>query len=325
MEQLSLSLDSARQGLPTSPDIELEHVAAAIRALDPDGSRFATVLRNTIDQLLDGENTGRYDWKDLMKTEKTHAGTLVEINLQRAFKFGDGIDMDYSIAGIDVDAKYSQKFGGWMIPPEAKNHLCLLVWADDYKSIWSAGLIRIGESILNTGGNRDSKATIRADARKRITWLWHNCELPENVLLHIDPLTRSRIFLPADGQQRVNELFRSVHGRRVGRGVVRTVARQSDYMARVREGKGRARTVLRDEGIIILGGFRAHQKLALDLGGPVPRPGEFVAHPVMRARPEHKNRPRAEIAGELWVVAEPGETRDKPAPVVQNPQRTHKT
>lgn len=64
-------------------DPELERVYEHVKALDPAGRRFGRVLRDTIDQLLNGEVTGRYDWKTLFKTEKTHAGTLVEINLQR--------------------------------------------------------------------------------------------------------------------------------------------------------------------------------------------------------------------------------------------------
>jgi hypothetical protein len=106
-------------------------VAAELRALDPNGSRTAQVLRNTFDQLYDGQRTGRYRWDQLYKTEKTHCGTLVEINLQREFKFLDGDVLDYTIANVDVDCKYSQTVGGWMIPPEARDHVCLVVSASD--------------------------------------------------------------------------------------------------------------------------------------------------------------------------------------------------
>lgn len=294
-------------------DPELAAVHAHLRRHDPAGQRFAAVLRRTIDQLLNGEATGRYDWSSLYKTEKTHAGTLVEINLQREFEFADGIDMDYRIEGIDVDCKYSQQFGSWMIPPEAEGHLCLLVWADDRASLWSAGLLRIEREWLNVGTNRDMKYTVKAKHRDKITWLWKDALLPENILLHLDEATRARILIPGKnkGQARVRELFRSVHGRRIGRGVVRTAAQQLDYMARVREGdKGRARPALRQEGIIILGDYQSHQAVARALGGPAPGEGEFVAHRVARARPEHGDRPRALIDGEFWVVARPGEPWD---------------
>lgn len=305
-------------------DAELTIVRDHLLQLDPDGKRFATILRNTIDQLLNGEATGRYDWNTLFKTEKTHAGTLVEINLQREFTFEDGDATDYRIAGVQVDCKYSQRFGMWMIPPEALGHLCLLVWADDHLSRWSAGLMRIKREWLNGGTNRDMKFTVKASHRDKIFWLWKDAQLPENVLLHLDEAIRARILIPGKnkGQARVRELFRSVHGKRIGRGVVRTAAQQLDYMARVREGdKGRARPALRPEGIIILGDYQSHQAVARALGGPVPGEGEFVAHRVARARPEHHDRPHAAIDGAYWVIARPGEVAD-PAPQLPEAQES---
>ena len=65
------------------PDAELQAVAEYLLSNDPAGARTAKVLRLTFDMLLDGQHTGRYRWDQLYKTEKTHFGTLVEINLQR--------------------------------------------------------------------------------------------------------------------------------------------------------------------------------------------------------------------------------------------------
>ncbi|MFD5630529.1 NaeI family type II restriction endonuclease [Streptomyces sp. NPDC127072] len=290
-----------------------------IRALDPTGNRFASVLRDTIDQLLNGEATGRYDWKTLFKTEKTHAGTLVEINLQREFKFDDGADvaggqhpMDYRIRGIDVDCKFSQDFGGWMIPPEAMGYICLLVWADDYRSRWSAGLFRVRGEWLNTGSNRDRKLTVKAEHRNKIVWLWRDAELPENVLLHLPDSIRKRILLEGSrkGQKRVIELFRQVQNRRIGRGAIRTAAQQLDYMARLREGEGRARTVLREEGIVIVGPYGRHQAIALQIGAEVPQRGEFVSFRVAEAKPHHGDNPRVELEGRHWVLAEPSDPEE---------------
>ena len=149
--------------MPAQADMELEAVAEAIRKLDPAGGRIAQVLRDTFDQLYDGQRTGRYRVDQLYKTEKTYCGTLVEINLHREFKFADGVEMDYRIAGVEVDCKFSQTKGGWMIPPEAHGHLCLVVWAEDNADPkWSLGLVRITVDRLNSGGNRDKKATLNA-------------------------------------------------------------------------------------------------------------------------------------------------------------------
>ena len=70
-------------GIPESrsDDGERDRVAEHLLALDPAGQRFGRALRRTIDMLLDGQHTGRYRWDQLHKTEKTHACTLVEINL----------------------------------------------------------------------------------------------------------------------------------------------------------------------------------------------------------------------------------------------------
>ena len=120
-----------------SEDEALTQVATALKRLDPNGALTAQVLRDTFDQIYDGQRTGRYSIERLAKTERTHIGTLVEINLQRRFKYADGNELDFSIAGHDVDAKYSMHFGGWMVPVEAQGKLCMLLHADDYLAQWS--------------------------------------------------------------------------------------------------------------------------------------------------------------------------------------------
>lgn len=61
-------------------DPAVDEVAEALLALEPTGARWAAVVRHTYDMLYNGAETGRYLWKDLAKTEKTHFGTLFEIN-----------------------------------------------------------------------------------------------------------------------------------------------------------------------------------------------------------------------------------------------------
>ena len=52
---------------------------------DPDDARFARVLRESLDQVLDGPRSGRFRYADLGKTEKTHVGTVVEISVVKEF------------------------------------------------------------------------------------------------------------------------------------------------------------------------------------------------------------------------------------------------
>ena len=143
-----------------------------LHLLDPAGDRVAAVLRDTLDQIYDGQHTGRWHYDQLNKTEKTHVGTLVEINLHRRFGFADGTVTDYRIAGVDVDCKYSMTYGGWELPPEAIGQICLLITADDQRSSWPAGLLRVAEPLLRGGSNRDAKRQLRASSHQRIRALW---------------------------------------------------------------------------------------------------------------------------------------------------------
>jgi hypothetical protein len=217
----------------------------------------------------------------LVRTEKTHAGTLVEIALARALPLADGTALDYTIAGTDVDCKFSHRLGGWMIPPEAEAKLLLLVQASDEDGTWSAGLIRASEANLSPAGNRDGKRTLNERGRATVRWLHVRAPLQENVLIKMPERDVAAVFALPSGQQRVNELFRRAQRMRVSRTVVATVAMQDDYMKRVRDGGG-ARDQLRDEGIVIFGDYAGDQLLAAALGLPRPGAGEFVSARLAR-------------------------------------------
>ncbi|MFF9512174.1 NaeI family type II restriction endonuclease [Streptomyces sp. NPDC014724] len=284
-------------------DEELIAAYRAVRDLDLDGTRVGRVLRDAIDEVLNGEVTGRYDLKHLTKAERAHLGSLVNIAIQREFVFEDGHAMDFSIAGVDVDCRFSLTFGGWMLPHGTLGHICLLVWADDYLSRWSVGLLRVKQEWLNTGRNRDLRAMLKAGHRDKILWLWRDAMLSENILLHMPDTDREAVFGNRSGQGRLNELFRRAQGRRIGRNAVRTVVQQKDYMKRIR-GNGGSRSALRDEGIIIMGDYDAHRHIARQLGLPVPREGEFVSARVIPALPRI-GKPLAEMDGRLWSLASP--------------------
>ncbi|OJT17511.1 hypothetical protein BO221_45765 [Archangium sp. Cb G35] len=294
----------SRRRKVASSDPQLETVRRAILELDPNGIRIGQVLRDTIDQLLDGVHTGRYKWDQLFKTEKTHAGTLVEINLQREFKFKDGALLDYSIKDIEADCKFSQSLYGWMIPPEAEDHLCLAVWASDEKSMWSAGLVRASKQHLSSGENRDRKRTLSQTGRGAITWLFENHPLPPNVFLRLAPEKVDHILdTTKSGQERVNRLFMQARELIISRAAVATAAQQDDFMKRVRENGG-AREKLRRFGVVILG--HEHRELARALKLAVPEKGEFVSVQLVRV-PAESSRPAVIIEEERWAVALPGE------------------
>jgi hypothetical protein len=296
-------------------DPELAAVAASLVALDPDGSQMAAAIRGALDMLLDGQHTGRYRWDQLHKTEKTHAGTLVEIALARSLRLADGTVLDYTIAGADVDCKFSHRMGGWMIPPEADGQLMLLVQASDEDGAWSAGLVRAVSEHLSPGGNRDGKRALNDRGRAAVCWLHHRAALAENALIRLPERDVSAIFSFGSGQQRVNELFRRAQRMRVSRTVVATVAMQDDYMKRVRDGGG-ARDQLRGEGIVIFGDYAGDQLLAAALDLPRPGPGEFVSARLARRASGHDPYARSiRLEGADWLLASAGDPAG-PAPAL---------
>src|SRR5256884_7778850 len=194
---------------------------------------MAAAIRGRLDRLLDGQHTGRYRWDQLHKTEKTHAGTLVEIALARVLRLADGAALDYTIAGADVDCKFSPRMAGWMTPPESDGQLMLLVEASDEDGTWSAGLVRAAAENLSRAGNRDGKRSLNEHGRTAVRWLHARAPLQENVLIRLPERDVAAIFAAGSGQQRVNELFRRAQRMPVSRTVVATVAMQEIGRAHV--------------------------------------------------------------------------------------------
>lgn len=296
--------------MKSTSDRPLAAVAAELDHLDPGGSRWAAVVRHTYDMIYNGQETGRYRWDQLMKTEKTHFGTLLEINAQREFGFDDGDTTDYRIAGHQVDAKWSQKDGGWMLPPEVFGELALVMTGSDDRSMWSLGLIRVSPEVRREGTNRDKKSSLNAHGRQAITWLWRDAPLRPNVLLQLDTDTVTSILNHRSGTQRLAHLFREAEGMIVHRNAVGTVARQLDAQKRVR-GNGGARTALQPEGLLILSG-KYHRDLAAQLGVPVPLADEYIS---VRVVPTIETD-YPTIEGQRWRRARPGEPATVPAPTL---------
>lgn len=295
-------------------DPALDEVAAELMRLDPDGVRWASVIRRTYDMIYNGQETGRYRWDQLMKTEKTHFGTLMEINAQREFEFEGGDTTDYRISGHQVDAKWSQTSGSWMLPPEVFGELALVVTGSDLESVWSLGLIRITAEVRKESTNRDKKSQLNVLGRDSVQWLWKDAPLRPNVLLQLPRDVVDDIFDSRFGTQRTHRLFRAAVDMIVHRNIVATVSRQLDHQKRVRYNGG-SRSVLAPEGYLILSGLY-HRQLAEDLGVPVPRQDEYVS---VRVVPSEDNT-GALIGGRRWRQARPDETSREPAPRIDEPK-----
>lgn len=294
-------------------DRELLAVWNWFRKEDPTGARTMQAIRESLDQVLDGPRTGRYRYSELRKTEQTHVGTIVEINIGKAFSLSDGKRMDYTVAGVDVDCKYSKNMWEWQFPLEATGHITLLTWANDSTSRWSAGLWRVNEEHLarRGKGNQDKKRTMYKPGREEIRWLWREYPLDENLLLHLDPAITDAIFSQRSGMQAMNELFRRVQGRIVRREVILTVGKQRDAPRRARQ--TRERKHLGKEGILVLGHYAWDVAAASQLGLPIPKNGEWVA---ARVTPDgNATAAYFEVEGQRWRLAEPGD-EVVPAPAI---------
>lgn len=305
------------------PDPARDMVVTAFLAADPTGLRAARVFRETFDQLYDGQHTGRFKWEQLYKTEKTHYGTLLEINLRREFDdvIDDGELLDYRVLGEDLDCKYSQTMGGWMLPPECFGHLLLVATANDQAGTWSLGVVRASDENRRTSANRDGKTGLNVRGRSQIAWVRVSESLPPNVLLGLDEVTLAAVLKPSTGQPRVIELLRRVQKTRIGRNTIATLGKQSDYMARIRDNGHGARTVLRAEGYIIPGGdFEVHRNVAIQLGVEPPQPGEVVSIRVVES--DRGEAWTVELEGRLWRAARDHEVSTGPAPRLPDTRRS---
>lgn len=284
-------------------DPAIHAVRDAVASADPDGVLMGMAVRATYDQLYDGQRTGRWDVRQLCKTEKTHMGTLVEINLQRRLRFSDGDVLDYNIAGHEVDCKFSQALYGWSIPIEMyvpKPQIALLMWANDYEAVWLAGFLRTEDAYLRSSRNRDGKRVVNDAGADRILWLQERGDLPENILLRLSPQERGAIMAPTSGQRRLDELFARVQGTLIDRETILRVAQQDDPLKRVRD----ARSHLHASGIVIFGHYHPHPDMAERLLLPRPRPGQFVSARLTRWM-VGDFEPFIDLGGTAWRLARP--------------------
>ena len=307
------------QTLPPAPSI-----AGVVRWFEeqPDGrERFAWVLRDSLDELLDGQRTRRWCYQQLNKTEKTHLGTKVELGLTSEFDISDGTDLDWEIDGIDVDCKFSKDFGGWEIPMEmylcddheqsgTADHLALLVWLSDDDAQWAAGVLQIRDELLrfktdSSGSkrrqyNRDNKRRLNDEGANSAYWLWDGLQdLPPNLLRRTSQESRRRILLNTSGQERVNALLREIQGEIIDRSTMVTVAQQKDPMKRARDARLPAH--LGSEGFLILGHQGPDPHIARGLDLPVPEKGELVSCRVVPA--EHEASRKVWLGKGWWRLA----------------------
>jgi hypothetical protein len=257
-----------------TPDAQFEKVYSHISGLLIAPEDLAGALRDDIDWLIDSARTARTRIRELDKTEKTYLGTRVERLIRSYFGFEKG-RRDLVVCGIDVDVKNTIA-QTWTIGPELIGELCLLVRINDTAQKLDLGVFRAASDSLNPGANRDGKRSVSAKGMQTIKWLLDGQRLPSSPLGVLSSQKWAEIAKLTSGNERVAELFRSTIGRIVRREAVQAAAMQKDYMKRLRKNGG-ARDTLEAEGILVLGDRAEDAALAVQLGLPSPRSGEFIA------------------------------------------------
>lgn len=289
-------------------DGELLALARVFSGLDPDGRLFAAMLRDCLDTTLDTRNTGRFDLGELRLDERARIPWELTSALQATFPFVPGRPSDLVWERPQGDVPFDLKvsfLGPWQrFDRDAVGTVFLIVHADDTRSRWSAGLIRLRPEHLTRSTNRDGSSALTAEARRTaVLWLHRDAPLPENVLLHLDPRTREAILSRQGDVARVAELFRRVRFRTVPASALRPLIRVTDPARTVRL----AATTLRQDGLLLLTGNPRGRETAETLRLPVPEPDEYVCAPLTRRRSEHGARPSVVADGAAWVVAGEGD------------------
>ena len=253
---------------------EIERRAGGTSAL---AAEIPIMLRECIDALINTPRTGRRDFNELEKVEKTFIGTHVEIVIRRFLRLERGI-LDTVILGHDVDIKFTTG-DNWTIPPEAYGHPCLVIAADEERALCYMGLIVIRPEVMHGGaGNRDAKRGISSEGFSNILWLLCDHPYPPNFWRTVASSAIERITSARSGNERVSALFEEVQGRPISRDVIDATARQKDFTRRTRADNGRgSRDTLLEQGILLLTGTK-HPALIEALGLPFCRRGEYITY-----------------------------------------------
>ncbi|WP_301252912.1 NaeI family type II restriction endonuclease [Streptomyces somaliensis] len=272
-------------------DAELLMLARLFNDLDPDGRVMAGAVRESLDAVLDPEGTGRYDVTGLDERERARIGPRLELELRRVFPAAPPFRLGLSLGGDRDRAPF---------PRAEHGDVCLVVRVHDAHARWSAGLLRIRPGTTVAPERRGAPTPPTARVRSAVLWLHRGAPLPENVLLRLPEADRAAVLAAGSAVERTAELFRRVRERPVPEAALRAVTRRRDAARLVRE----AASVLRGEGVLVVGGNRRGRELAGALRIRVPDADAYVSVRLTRRRPHHGG-PSVLAGGVAWVVAGP--------------------
>lgn len=164
-----------------------------------------------------------------------------------------------------------------MIPTEAIDKPCILIACDEDEFRCYVGVFVAHLSNLSVSTNRDAKRTLTPAGFENILWLVNGVSYPANFWSGVSKVDAQHIMdmKNAGGSERLRRLFTVVQEKPVSRDVIEGVARQKDYMKRLRNNGG-ARGLLAADGIALLSG-KYDSRLIKKLSLPVCTGDEFIS------------------------------------------------
>lgn len=239
---------------------------------------YTEAIRNSIDYVLDGARTGRFDLRSpkVHPGERASVGAKLEYEVLRVFSLPKSKPLDTLVSEIPVDIKAT--IGkNWTIPTEAHCQLCICTQIDLTRNRHRTWLVRTHRSWLYRGaGNNDGKRGLAAQARDQ--WsvpLYDWTALPVNPLTFLTEEQADQVLAEKPGQvKRLLMMFRFLEGRIIPRNVILTVgAGNGDPMRRARQ----ARDEAAEEGLTLLCGDWVESRDQAAARGISLRPGEWIA------------------------------------------------
>ncbi|RSS47257.1 hypothetical protein EF912_26890 [Streptomyces sp. WAC07061] len=279
--------------LAPADDPDAQAVLDWLRPFDV-GGLYTRAIANSIDYVLDGARTGRYDLSapDVHPGERASVGAKLEYEVLRSFSLPKQAPLDTCIASVPVDIKATVG-ANWAIPSEAHCQLCICTQIQLGRSRHRSWLVRAHRSWLYRGkGNKDGKRGLAVDARER--WsipLYDWTPLPVNPLTRLTAEEAARVLAKRPGQEhRFALMFRYLEGQVISRSVIATVgAGRHDPLRRARNIR---KHLARDGLTLLCGKWRDQQDLAaahkITLG-----PEDWVALRLEEGQPHDGSGPVA--------------------------------
>ncbi|GGR78350.1 hypothetical protein GCM10010252_16300 [Streptomyces aureoverticillatus] len=265
------------QLLAPADDIDLQSVASWLSS-HPIDEAYTDAIRNSIDYVLDGGRTGRFDLMspEVHPGERASVGAKLEYEILRILGLPKSRPLDTLITDVPVDIKVTVG-DNWAIPTEAHCQLCICTQIQLKKNRHRSWLVRAHRSWLYRGkGNKDQKRGLAVQARENWSLpLYDWTELPVNPLRYLTEDQVAQVLAKKPGQvRRMLKMFHFLEGHIIPRNVFLTVgAGKQDPMRRARQLRDRAAK----EGLTVLCGTWVESRDQAAARGITLRPGEWIA------------------------------------------------